>query len=65
MKKVDIKVSIYGEKFLTFIFDDHIKNEEIESQILPMINYINIDTEKTYDITIEEYNEEEQEFYNG
>ena len=65
MRKVDVKVSAYGEKFLTFVFDDHIKNEEIESQLSSMIKYISIDTEKTYDVTVEEYNEEEQEFYNG
>ena len=64
MKKVDIKVSVYGEKFLTFAFDDHIKNEEIESQVMSMINSINIDTEKTYNVTVAEYNEEEYAFYN-
>lgn len=58
MRKVDVKLSAYGEKFLTFVFDDYIKDEEIESQLSSMIKYIDVDVEKTYDMTIEEYNEE-------
>lgn len=64
MKKVNVKMSARGEKNLIFKFEDDLTDKEVSDQVLSIIRHIDVETEITYDISVEQYNEEEQGFYN-